>query len=174
MLELLNISEFDNVYSIMEDSFPNDELRPKDEQIKLLENKNYKVFVIKDTEKNIVAFIAVWNFEEFLFIEHFAVNKNNRNNGLGSVILRELKDITNKMICLEVEPPQNEITKRRVEFYKRNGFYLNEYPYIQPSISKGKKPVPLMIMTSEHKVDCNYFNLIKECIYKNVYKVFTL
>lgn len=174
MLELLNVNEFDEMYSIMEDSFHNDEFRPRDEQIKLFKNKDYNVFVVKDTDKNIVAFIAVWNFEDFLFVEHFAVDKNNRNNGIGSIILRELKDITNKMICLEVEPPQNEITKRRVQFYRRNGFYLNEYPYIQPPISKGKKPVPLMIMTNDHKVDYNCFKLIKEYIYKNVYKVYTV
>ncbi|MBO7288483.1 MAG: hypothetical protein J6V03_00640, partial [Clostridia bacterium] len=79
--------------------------------------------------------------------------------------------ITNKLICLEVEPPQSEITKRRVGFYKRNGFYLNEYPYIQPPISNGKNPVPLMIMTSGHKVNRKEFNLIKEYIYRNVYNV---
>lgn len=171
MLEMLDICEFDKMYSIMESSFPDDEYRPKEEQIKLLENENYNVLVVKGTTGNIVGFIAVWNFEEFLFIEHFAVDKNSRNQGLGGVILKALNDMTNKMMCLEVEPPQSAITKRRVEFYKRNGFYLNEYPYIQPPISKGKNPVPLMIMTSGDKVDDKKFKIIKECIYKNVYKL---
>ena len=171
MLEKLDIKEFDIIYSIMINSFPDDEYRPNDEQIKLLENKNYSILVMRNEKKQIIAFIAVWDFTEFLFIEHFAVDKDNRNKGFGKIILNELKTITRKMLCLEVEPPQCEITKRRVEFYKRNGFYLNEYPYIQPSISSGKKPVPLMIMTSENKIDNSKFESIKKCIYENVYKI---
>ena len=75
------------------------------------------------------------------------------------------------MICLEVELPDCEIAKRRIEFYKRNGFFLNEYPYEQPAITKGRKPLPLMIMTSGSEITKDRFDDIKVLLYKCVYQV---
>ena len=171
MLELLKNTEFDDVYSIMEDSFPADERRPYNEQKMLLNKDNYKVYVIKDTSCRISAFIAVWSFNDFIFIEHFAVDSSFRNSGIGSSVLNDIKNKYNKIICLEVEPPKSEITRRRVGFYERNGFYLNHYPYVQPPISKGKNPVPLMIMTTDKEISEEEFIDIKESIYKKVYNV---
>jgi len=170
MLYLINENEFDKMYLIMKKSFPEDEYRPYDEQKALLKNKFYNLYVEKKTRDCVSAFIALWNFKDFVFIEHFAVDISFRNQGYGSLILNEVKEKTNKIICLEVEVPNTEITKRRVGFYERNGFYLNSYPYIQPPISTGKNPVPLMIMTSNRNIDIIEFNNIKECLYKNVYK----
>ena len=92
-------------------------------------------------------FLAVWEFESFTYIEHFAVDPVLRNSGTGSAMLQELVRKYQKQICLEVELPEDELTRRRIGFYERNGFVFNEYPYIQPPISKGKSPVPLRIMT---------------------------
>lgn len=170
MLYLISVNEFKKMYSIMEKSFSEDEYRPYDEQKALLKNNFYNLYVAKEAPDCISAFIALWNFKDFVFIEHFAVDIAFRNQGYGSRILNEVKEKTNKIICLEVELPNTEITKRRVGFYERNGFYLNSYPYMQPPISAGKNQVPLMIMTSDRNIDIKEFNGIKECLYKNVYK----
>lgn len=171
MLELLKNNEFDDVYSIMEDSFPEDERRPYDEQKMLLNKENYHIYVVKNTIGRISAFIAVWNFKDFIFLEHFAVDSSLRNSGIGSRVLKDIKSKYNKIICLEVEHPESEITRRRVGFYERNGFFLNHYPYVQPPISKGKNPVPLMIMTTDREISQEEFIGIKESIYKIVYNV---
>ena len=171
MLEIMNIRDFDRVYEIMEASFPTDEYRPYNEQKALLEESAYKIYVHKEDD-TIVAFVAIWEFHSILFIEHFAVDSNYRNSGLGSKILKEISQMTKKQICLEVEPPNNQITTRRVEFYKRNGFFLNEFPYTQPAISQGKSPVPLKIMTFGKKASRLKFNDIKFILYTNVYKLF--
>lgn len=170
MITKLDISEFDEMFSIMKTSFPLDEYRPYDEQKALFENEYYSVFVKKD--EKIKGFIAVWDFPEILFVEHFAVNPNYRNQGIGAKILKEVTRLFDKPVCLEVEPPENETTKRRIGFYERNGFYLNDYPYIQPPISKGKNPVPLMIMSSGKELSQTEFHIIKERLYHSVYKVF--
>lgn len=170
MLRILNNTDFDKVYNIMKKSFPDDEFRPYDEQKALLDKEEYKIYTWQE-DGIICAFIALWEFRNVLFIEHFAVDPAFRNGGIGSKILKEISDITKKQICLEVEPPKDEITIRRVEFYKRNGFFLNEYPYMQPAISEGKNPVPLMIMTSGKKITKMKFNDIKYILYTNVYKI---
>ncbi len=169
MFKLITETEFEDVFNIMEKSFPLDEYRPYEEQKALLENKYYNVYAVK--EEKIKGFIAVWDFPEFLYVEHFAVNPEYRNQGIGAEILKEIITLFDKPLCLEVEPPENEITRRRIGFYERNGFHLNEYPYIQPPISAGKNPVPLMIMSSRKELSENEFNIIKETLYREVYRV---
>jgi len=170
MLKILDNKDFDKIYSIMEKSFPDDEFRPYDEQKALLDREEYKIYTW-NIDGSICAFIALWEFHNILYIEHFAVDPDFRSGGIGSRILAEISSLTKKQICLEVEPPNDEITTRRVEFYKRNGFFLNEYPYMQPAISKGKRPVPLYIMTYGKKITKMKFNDIKFVLYTNVYKI---
>ena len=165
MIEKMKREDFDGVYAIMEQSFPTDERRPYDEQKSLLDNMAYSIYI--SGEKN--AFIAGWEFDDFIFIEHFAVDSACRNTGLGSRMLTEFLKNQQKTVCLEVELPDTEIAKRRIGFYERNGFFLNEYEYFQPPISKGKKIVPLMIMTSKEKVSQGTFENIRNILYKEVY-----
>ena len=167
IMEVLNTADFDKMFGIMEKSFPPDEHRPKNEQKKLFEDSRYKVYCVGKVK----AFMAVWEFENFVFLEHFAVSPEYRNEGLGSRMLGALREKYNKKICLEVEPPENKIASGRIGFYERNGFYLNTYPYIQPPISKGKTPIPLMVMTSGAPVDKQEFEEIKDILYKEVYKI---
>ena len=162
----INIADFDKMFEIMEKSFPADERRPKEEQKELFENPLYKVYTVGKVK----AFMAIWEFEKFVFLEHFAVSTEHRNEGLGSKMLTELMRKYDKKIALEVEPPETDVAAGRINFYKRNGFYLNEYPYAQPSISKGRKPVPLMIMTSGKAASKREFDEIKVTLYKKVYK----
>ena len=166
MIEKMKREDFDKVYSIMEQSFPSDEYRPYDEQKDLLNVENFCVYV----DESINGFISLWEFNDLVFLEHFAVNLVMRNSGLGSKILNELTSIFDKTICLEVELPEDDLTKRRVAFYERNGFCFNDYDYMQPPISKGKNPVPLRIMTYGGKIDKQRFEQIRDTLYKFVYK----
>ena len=73
--------------------------------------------------------------------------------------------------CQTVEPPEGELTRRRIAFYERNGFCLNPYPYAQPSIAEGRAPVPLMIMTYGHQISEEEFIKTRDLLYKEVYHV---
>ena len=169
MIRPFDREDFDSVYSIMEKSFPRDEHRPCEEQKALLDNERYNIRVATDDGK-VVAFIAYWKLEDLLYIEHFATDPECRGRGIGAMILSDICRENNGTVCLEVEPPESEITRRRIGFYERNGFHLNEYPYIQPPISKGCEPVPLMIMTYKNKIDRSEFENIRDLLYKEVYK----
>lgn len=172
MLQKLKTTDFDKLYNIMETSFPTDEYRPYEEQKALLENPLYHPYVLADEETGgLKAFIAVWNFTSFSFVEHFAVNPSYRNLGLGSQMLQELQSMLPHQICLEVELPETEMAARRIGFYQRNGFFYNDYPYMQPSISEGRNPIPLRIMTSGQAIALEDFLHIKEVLYTEVYKV---
>lgn len=173
MLTRLNKDEFEQVYRIMKSSFPPDEHRPYEEQQELMENLNYQIYVAKETDNflEIQGFMAVWQFEDLSFIEHFAVDGKYRNTGLGSRMLQEIMEHLGGRICLEVELPDNDIAKRRIQFYERNGLYYNDYPYIQPAISKGRNPIPLRIMTSGGAISEDEYEEIKDTLYREVYKL---
>ena len=68
--------------------------------------------------------------------EHLAVNERGRNGGIGSFIFNWCLEHLKGKHVLEVEVPDEEIKRRRINFYKRLGFYYNEYEYIQPPMRK--------------------------------------
>ena len=158
MLQRINETNFPEIYRIMQASFSDDEYRPYDEQLALFEEPEYRIYYMP------AGFLAVWEFE------HFAVDPALRNSGTGSAMLQELVKQYQKPICLEVELPEDELTRRRIGFYERNGFVFNEYPYIQPPISKGKSPVPLRIMTYGSAITQDTFEEMKRVLYQRVYK----
>lgn len=168
MIKKLDYKHFDEVFHLMDISFPEDEFRTYEEQKSLLENPLYQIYVLKDSN-SIQAFLAVWEFDSIVFIEHFVVNPAYRNCGIGSKMLQEFVRSLGKMACLEVEPPDTDLARRRIDFYKRNHFFFNSYPYIQPSISEGRNAIPLFIMTSERSISEDEFLNIKELLYTNVY-----
>ena len=174
MLEKMQSEVFDQVFSIMERSFPADEYRTYDEQKALLSEPGYNIYVCMRHDLNgdyAAAFMSVWQFEDFTFIEHLAADPAIRGQGLGSAILQEAVWMFRGQICLEVELPDTDLAKRRIAFYQRNGFYVNNYPYIQPSISKGKQPLPLLIMTSGACITEERFEKLRTELYRKVYKL---
>lgn len=170
-LRNISVDEFDAVYDIMENSFPDDEYRSYCGQKMLFSKPEYDIYVVDGDDSTLRAFVSVWDFDNFAYIEHLAVNPACRNAGIGASILAAVKEKVGKRICLEVELPENDIARRRIGFYTRNGFSLNEYHYIQPPMSAGKNPVPLLIMTTGGAVDEKKFEYIKDKLYEKVYNV---
>ncbi len=169
MLERLTDADFGGVYRLMQRSFPPDEYRSERAQRALLEHPAYRIYGCKDAHGCVQAFLAVWDLPEFIFIEHFAVEPARRGGGLGSALLRELLAQLGRRVCLEVEPPPSPIASRRIGFYRRNGFSLNPYPYLQPPMSGDGHAVPLLIMTSRGAISAAEFARLRECVYANVY-----
>lgn len=170
MLERLDNNYFDQVFNILEESFPTDEYRPYEEQKSLLANPYYRIYVYKPQEE-VAAFFSVWQFEDFAFVEHFAVKEKYRSGGIGSTLLQALIQKLGMPICLEVELPEEEMAKRRIGFYERNRMVFNEYAYMQPAISKGKQAIPLALMTYPSNISKEEFNHYKTTLYTEVYKV---
>ena len=171
MLKPMREDEFDSTYAIMEAGFPADEYRPYHEQRALLDDPRYTVYVHHADNGDVDAFLAVWQFEHFAFLEHFAVSPTARNCGLGSRLLAALSHLLGGCICLEVELPDTPIAVRRIEFYRRAGFFYHEYPYVQPPISKGRRPVPLRLMTQNGDGIACAPQTIKTVLYREVYRI---
>ena len=172
MLQKATMAQFDAVFSLLENSFPLDEYRPYDAQKALLQNPRYSIYVLSDEKTHAVkALASVWQLEQFAFVEHLAVSPACRNQGVGSQILHELSRRLACRLVLEVELPEGEMPRRRIEFYRRNGFTLNSYPYQQPAYGEGRRPVPLLLMTTGGGVEKEEFEAIKQSLYQTVYQV---
>ena len=169
MLTPMPEQDFDQFYTILTDSFPPDELRSRDEHEALLARPDYTVYAHYDRGE-LIAFLTVWETESLAFIEHFAVGKCHRNRGLGAKLLEQLKKQLGKPLCLEAELPNSPLAERRLAFYERNGFLINQFPYMQPALEPGKQPVPLYLLTTGKTLDGDTFRTVKRFLYTVVYE----
>lgn len=155
---------------MMEEAFPKEEIRTYEGQLALLENPYYWLKRKVDEEGNLIAFMAVWEFEDFCFVEHLAVSRQARGNGIGGQMMREYMRQSVKPVVLEVELPETDIAKRRIGFYQRLGFQLNGFAYQQPPMRKGHGWYPLLIMSFPSSLTEEEFEPIKKKIYREVYR----
>lgn len=161
--------EFDIAYAILEEAFPSAELRQYNLMKHFFDKEEVIFFGIKQNNELAVVLLS-WEFDDFAFLENFAVHKKYRNNGLGSVCLKKVKEYYKVPIVLEVEKPYDDISKRRIGFYERNGFILSTYGYNQPPLNKTINDIPLVMMRYPNALDETTFVKIKKQIFNRVYQ----
>jgi N-acetylglutamate synthase-like GNAT family acetyltransferase len=162
-------SSFGKAWIIYEDSFPKNEKRDILHQNKLMHKNEYYFFSVSE-KKQVIGLIAVWNLGTFSFIEHLAIKNDLRNKGIGSKLIKKYLDSKNNPVILETEYVNTSaIAKKRIRFWKKSGFILNKYDYIQPPYSKDKSKVPMLIMSYPHAINQKEFNKIRKKIHLKVY-----
>lgn len=162
--------EFSKVYKLMTEAFPPSEIRNEAGQRSLLCRPEYRLYTAKK-EEQVHGLLAVWQFEKFDFIEHFAVDSSLRGNGLGGRLLSDYLKSAEKTIFLEVEEPVTDLAKRRIGFYERLGFCLNDFDYIQPDLQQGQTSLLLKNMTYPCKSSKEEFAHMKQQIFETVYQI---
>ena len=170
MIELMTKTQFKDLFEIMDYSFPRNERRDMDEQLALFDDGRYKVACQYGDDGKLRAFMAYWELDGVTYLEHFAVARTLRGAGLGGAFLDELLKGLKPPVCLEVELPETDIAARRIAFYRRHGFILNDYDYIQPPLGKGRVPQPLKVMSYGAPLSRGQFEDIRGKIYAAVYK----
>lgn len=164
-----NVMKFEEIFSIMDEAFPNSEMRTYEEQKKLLNNKKYNIFTKENDQGEVIGFLAYWELNSCTFFEHLAVSKKYRGKGIGTQII--LENLKNKKtpVLLEVELPKTEVASKRISFYKKLGFKQNTFYYEQPSLRKNEDSQQLLIMSYPGLLDEKSFFKYKKEIYKDVY-----
>lgn len=85
MLERVTSENFNQVYELLQESFPENEYRSYEDQKALLSKGNYRgLQYILDLD--FAGFLGMWEFENFVFIEHLVVAPQFRSRGLGQKI----------------------------------------------------------------------------------------
>lgn len=170
-----NIKDTPSGWNVVEriytDSFPEEERRPlQDLRNKAMNDESpLRMLLIMDDER-IAGFISFWEFGEFVYIEHFAIDGPYRGAGIGSRAIDRFREMVCRPIVLEVEIPEHpgDIAGRRVAFYERHGFSaLREYEYSQPPYQIGLPEVPMWLMTTgEPPLDADF---LTATLHRNVY-----
>lgn len=147
-IRLKNTSDdyFQSAWALYEDAFPLAERRLLDAQSKAMKKDIYH-FVVIIEEEQLIGILLWWEFDNYRFIEHFATTTKQRNKGFGKRTLEKIMDHNDKPILLEVELPDSTINQRRIHFYERIGFKLNEHYYEMPPLIEGQLPVQLLLMS---------------------------
>lgn len=164
-------NEFDEVYELMVTSFPSSERRSYEDQKALLKKRNYEIKTNRNDKGELLSFMAIWQLDTSHFIEHLAVSPLSRGGGIGGKVMKELIEESEKPVLLEVEHPETEIAKKRIQFYERLGFHLNTHDYIQPPIQAGEEPLPLHIMSYPDPISAEEFKIFKNDIFSELYAV---
>ena len=163
--------EIEAVKRIYEMSFPEDERREFDALLWIV--KHVEAFRLETVYKDdvVVGLLSWWNFEECRYIEHFAIDATMRGCSIVREVLSRFVARDTSLVVLEAEPPTDEMSCRRVNFYRRCGFVLHEaYPYLQPPYGEGKSAVKLCLMTYGATSDCNLDDITR-LLYGRVYGV---
>lgn len=167
-----NLHQFDEIFEIYLESFPEIERRTKESQYQVFENARYRIFC-KVEDGAIAAFLGCWDLPSCCFVEHLASRPEYRGRRFGEMLVQECISSTDKPIFLEIEPvtDQDPFTGRRAGFYERQGFVLNRFPYEQMPLKEGDEPVPLWVMSYGRAFDREAFFPYKKEIYEMVYQV---
>jgi lysozyme len=145
-------SEASLFLKLYELSFPEEERRlyANENDLEDFRKRNNELFHILTIYNNdtAVGFLTYWTFTDYLYIEHFFINPDYRGKGLGGEMLDKFTQAADRGVILETECPNNDVSKRRIAFYKRHGFKLhNEIEYRQPPYSPTQPFVELKIMS---------------------------
>ena len=116
-----------------------------------------------------VGILTYWTFDDLVYIEHFAIDEELRNQGLGKAVFLNFLSQQTQQVVLEIEHPHDEASEHRLEFYASMGLFQNPQDYLQPSYHVDQVTVPMIIM-SKYELDDDEFEEIRELLYREVYK----
>ena len=119
----------------------------------------FKFEAIFDDE--ILSGFSIGGIYQIFDISSISLSPKLRNGGYGQKVIQQFNDESDKQILLEVEKPEDEIKKRRIEFYKRYGFELNLHEYAHPPY-EGEEWVDLLVMTQSSKISKEQLDRFKK------------
>ena len=119
------------VWQIYGSSFPRYEQRqPQHQELKMGDSRFHCQLFYQGEQ--LLGFIFWWDCGEQIYIEHLAINPALRGQNHGSRLLAAFCETAGRPVILEIDPPEDEISLRRLRFYQSLGFCLNEHDHVHP------------------------------------------
>lgn len=170
MIKFVPLSESGHTHfaeDLYESAFPESE-RPDFDSLKE-RNRNFR-FLVALNDKEPIGILTYWTFEEFVYIEHFAIDEDLRDQGFGKAVFLNFLSRHTEQVILEVELPHDETSEHRLEFYTSMGLCQNPQEYWQPSYENPEKLEMPMLILSKMELDDDEFLDVRNVLYSNVYK----
>ena len=169
MITFTNLAESDHSHfaqELFEEAFPEQE-RPPFSSLRQRDAGKFH-FLVAENGDEPVGILTYWTFDELVYVEHFAIDEELRNQGLGKAVFLNFLSQQTEQVVLEVELPNTEEADHRVEFYASMGFFQNPQNYVQPSYHHDGRTVPMIIM-SKYELDDDEFSEIRDLLHREVY-----
>lgn len=131
-------------------SFPPHEQRKETSQREILSDADYHFDLIYEDEL-FVGLVLYWETADFVYIEHFCIQPELRGKQYGQKTLNLLQE-KQKTLILEIDPPVDDISKRRKQFYLRCGFAENPYPHVHPPYHPENHGHTLVLLSCPHEI----------------------
>lgn len=154
-----------------EESFPLAERRTFGQLIQLLDCPDMNLCAILEQEQ-LVGFIIYWQWDTLLYVEHFAIDPQQRGLQFGQKAMQLLVTLDPAWLVLEVELPTDDISRRRIQFYERQGFSRNPFAYHQPPYRADGTGIPMELLSIPAIHDQERFSTFSKQIRENVYERF--
>lgn len=150
-------------------SFPEAERRPLDDWRAYTDHEPrfHNNAVLDDGQP--VGLMTYWDFDRFGYAEHFAIDPARRNGGLGQRVMQHLCQQWGRPFVLEVEMPDNDLARRRIGFYQRQGLVLWDALYQQPPYRPGDGFLPMRLMAHGDLQCTRDYEHVRSTIYREVY-----
>lgn len=172
MVNLIRITEptdirLQKLLSLYEEAFPEEERRNAKQLKRLISEKLEMYFNAIETNGVLSGLFIYWDMRDFYYLEHLAVFTPMRNLKIGQQVLDYIAEHLDGMRLLEVEPTTDEMTTRRVNYYRRNGYEILDKTYMQPSYDEDIEVGNLWIMGNRKSGRLQEFiERIKQVVYR--------
>lgn len=171
-IELIRVTsakdhQLPRLLELYRESFPPEERRDDALLMDMLESPLMHFMAIL-RKNELTGFILYWDFNDFGFVEHFAIFPHLRRESAGSRVLQQLRKTFPKLL-LEVEIPYDSLSERRLKFYSRNGFHVLNIPYAQPPYRKGETHLPMFLLSNFPNWEENELKQAIELFHEKVY-----
>lgn len=178
IIHLRAIHTDDKAYTFVENlylsAFPEEERREVNLQRTNIDSNNRLTCYLIEADGALAGFFTSWDMGNFRYIEHLAVSPEMRCSGVGGKALAEAfaGPLAGKPIVIEVELPLENLSRRRIDFYKRINFKLWEKQYIQPPYDKSKQSgLEMRLMVRGSMEETKDFKEIQQVLYREVYGI---
>ncbi|MEG1793561.1 MAG: GNAT family N-acetyltransferase [Rikenellaceae bacterium] len=138
---------FAEAWRIYNDNFPFVERRTIKHQEVAFEDEKCHFELFTEGDKPI-GMTCYWLFDEYLYVEHLAIDKTNQGGGYGTKLLDFFLKTSPGLVILEIEPVIDDLTTRRLHFYERFGFQKNDhYHVLVPYHDSTPNDMEMVLMT---------------------------
>lgn len=168
--DVLTMDEFEDFYTILKGHFPTKEVKEYHYLKSLFKDKIAAAITLKEEDK-IIGVLSYFDLQDLAFVDYFAISNEYQSQGLGHKMLAYFKEYINKPFILEVEHPEDTITKRRIAFYQRNGLHLNTHEYVVPAMPNISQELHFLLMSYPIIIDEKTYPDLYKRILKEVYQI---
>ena len=134
-LNLLNRERLTDLYRTeMVFDFPKAELKPLRAMLRLMDLGQYDPILVTSEDGEPLGYAMLWlpRSRQGALLEYLGVLRGKRNGGLGAQILSLLAERYGQLFGeaeapTSDDPAENDLRRRRIAFYERNGFRVLDY-----------------------------------------------